>query len=114
MLNKQKKLILSFKDSRSYRSLMLSTYSCRLTMAAQELVQAARGRLIGRIWRGKPENPDENDEKYLPMASVDDISVMVVPLYPYLCEHRQWLKSTQQERRYSTDAATVSVNDAAS
>lgn len=93
---------------------MLSTYSCRLTMAAQELVQAARGRLIGRIWRGKPENPDENDEKYLPMASVDDISVMVVPLYPYLCEHRQWLKSTQQERRYSTDAATVSVNDAAS
>ncbi|XP_011308429.1 protein phosphatase 1H [Fopius arisanus] len=72
----------------------------RLTMGAQELVQAARGRLIGRIWRGKPEKVDENDDEYLPMASVDDISVMVVPIYPYLCEHRQWLKTMQQEKMY--------------
>ncbi|XP_043279888.1 protein phosphatase 1H [Venturia canescens] len=84
----------------------------RLTMAAQELVQAARGRLIGRIWRGKSDNPEESEEKYLPMASVDDISVMVVPLYPYLCEHRQWLKNMQQERmQYSSEVATVSVTE---
>ncbi|XP_033212533.1 protein phosphatase 1H [Belonocnema kinseyi] len=84
----------------------------RLTMGAQELVQAARGRLVGRVWRGKPENPDDNEESALPMASVDDISVMVVPLYPYLCEHRQWIKTTQQERRYSTDGSQMQPNDA--
>lgn len=80
-------------------------------MAAQELVQAARGRLIGRIWRGKPEKPDETDERYVPMASVDDISVTVIPLYPYLCEHRQWVKSNLQERRYSNDGLVTSANN---
>ena len=82
-------------------------------MGAQELVQAARGRLVGRVWRGKPENPNDNEESTLPMASVDDISVMVIPLYPYLCEHRQWIKSTQQERRYSTDASQMQPNNKA-
>lgn len=77
-------------------------------MAAQELVQAARGRLVGRVWRGKPENPDSNDDKPLPMASVDDISVMAVPIYPYLCEHRQWLKTMQQDMRQSLGASTNS------
>lgn len=83
----------------------------RLTMGAQELVQAARGTLVGRAWVGKSENLDEADEKFSPMASVDDISVLVVPLYPYLCEHKQWLKTTQQERRYSMDSLHISVNN---
>lgn len=78
-------------------------------MAAQELVQAARGRLVGRVWRGKPENPDSNDDKPLPMASVDDISVMVVPIYPYLCEHRQWLKTMQQDMRQSSTNSSLEV-----
>lgn len=76
-------------------------------MGAQELVQAARGRLIGRVWMGKSENSDETDEKSSPIASVDDISVLVVPLYPYLCEHKQWLKTTQQERKYAADSLTT-------
>lgn len=80
-------------------------------MSAQELVQAARGRLIGRVWVGKSENPEEIEEKFSLMASVDDISVLVVPLYPYLCEHKQWLKTTQQERRYSMDSLHISIND---
>ncbi|KAF7993441.1 hypothetical protein HCN44_010036 [Aphidius gifuensis] len=83
----------------------------RLTMAAQELVQAARGRLIGRIWRGKPENPEETDDRYVPMASVDDISVTVIPIYPYLCEHKQWVKTNLQERRYSNDGSVASTNN---
>lgn len=83
----------------------------RLTMSAQELVQAARGRLVGRVWVGKSENLEETDEKFSPVASVDDISVLVVPLYPYLCEHKQWLKTTQQERRYSMDSLHISVNN---
>ncbi|XP_014486766.1 PREDICTED: protein phosphatase 1H [Dinoponera quadriceps] len=85
----------------------------RLTMGAQELVQAARGRLIGRVWMGKPENPDDSVEKFSPTASVDDISVLVVPLYPYLCEHKQWLKTTQQERRYATEPLHISTNNPA-
>ncbi|XP_076760621.1 protein phosphatase 1H [Xylocopa sonorina] len=84
---------------------------CRLTMGAQELVQSARGRLVGRAWVGKSENLEETEEKFSPMASVDDISVLVVPLYPYLCEHKQWMKTTQQERRYSMDSLHISVNN---
>ncbi|XP_036148706.1 protein phosphatase 1H [Monomorium pharaonis] len=83
----------------------------RLTMGAQELVQAARGRLIGKVWMGKPENPNEADEKSSPIASVDDISVLVVPLYPYLCEHLQWLKTTQQERKYAADSLATMCFD---
>ena len=71
-------------------------------MGAQELVQAARGRLVGRMWKLKNEMQENgSDDETTSMASVDDISVMVVPLYPYLCEHRQWVKTQQQERRHS-------------
>lgn len=80
-------------------------------MGAQELVQAARGRLVGRVWRGKVENPDDNETKILPMASVDDISVMVVPLYPYLCEHRQWLKTIQQDQRHAMDTMQLAAKN---
>ncbi|XP_046745962.1 protein phosphatase 1H isoform X1 [Diprion similis] len=81
----------------------------RLTMGAQELVQAARGRLVGRVWRGKVENPEDKEMKILPMASVDDISVLVVPLYPYLCEHKQWLKTIQQDQRHALDTMQSSA-----
>ncbi|XP_066589811.1 protein phosphatase 1H [Prorops nasuta] len=83
----------------------------RLTMAAQELVQAARGRLVGRAWVGKSENVSDNEERNAPMASVDDISVMVVPLYPYLCEHKQWLKTMQQEKRYPVNTLHIVENN---
>lgn len=76
-------------------------------MSAQELVQAARGTLVGRAWLSKSENLEDTDEKF---SSVDDISVLVVPLYPYLCEHKQWLKTTEQERRYM-DSLHKSVDD---
>lgn len=81
-------------------------------MGAQELVQAARGRLVGRVWRLKSEMQENGDDEILSMASVDDISVMVVPLYPYLCEHRQWVKTQQQERRHSINSLQTSSNDA--
>ena len=81
-------------------------------MGAQELVQAARGRLVGRVWRLKSEMQENGDDEILSMASVDDISVMVVPLYPYLCEHRQWVKMQQQERRHSVSSLQSSTNDA--
>ncbi|XP_014204225.1 protein phosphatase 1H [Copidosoma floridanum] len=83
----------------------------RLTMAAQELVQAARGRLVGRMWRLKSEIQENGEDDMMSMASVDDISVMVVPLYPYLCEHRQWVKMQQQERRRSVNSLQLSNNE---
>ena len=79
-------------------------------MGAQELVQAARGRLIGRVWRLKSEVQENGEDEILSMASVDDISVMVVPLYPYLCEHRQWVKTQQQERRHSISSMQSLTN----
>lgn len=81
-------------------------------MGAQELVQAARGRLIGRVWRLKSEIQENGEEnEILSMASVDDISVMVIPLYPYLCEHRQWVKTQQQERRHSVNSLSQSATN---
>ena len=82
-----------------------------LTMGAQELVQAARGRLVGWMWKLKTEMQENSEDEILSMASVDDISVMVVPLYPYLCEHRQWVKTQQQERRHSVSSLQLSMND---
>ncbi|XP_011494138.1 PREDICTED: protein phosphatase 1H [Ceratosolen solmsi marchali] len=84
----------------------------RLTMGAQELVQAARGRLVGRVWRLKSEMQENGEDEILPMASVDDISVMVVPLYPYLCEHKQWIKTQQQEKRHLINSLELSTSDA--
>ncbi|CAB0033425.1 unnamed protein product [Trichogramma brassicae] len=78
----------------------------RLTMGAQELVQGARGRSFGREWWLK--KAQDNGDEEVKMASVDDISVMVVPLYPYLCEHRQWVKTQQQERRHSVSSTQSS------
>ncbi|XP_058806377.1 protein phosphatase 1H [Phymastichus coffea] len=84
----------------------------RLTMGAQELVQAARGRLVGRAWRLKSEIQENGEEtEIVSMASVDDISVMVVPLYPYLCEHRQWVKTQQQERRHSLNSLPQTITN---
>lgn len=80
-------------------------------MGAQELVQSARGRLIGKVWSSKSVNADENDDEGPQMASVDDISVMVVPLYPYLCEHKQWLVTTEQEKKYSMESSTKVVDN---
>lgn len=83
-------------------------------MGAQELVQAARGRLDGRMWKLKAEvqeNGEPNEREFSSMASVDDISVMVVPLYPYLCEHRQWDKTLQLERQQAINSLNFSPND---
>ena len=52
---------------------------CRYTVAAQELVQEARGLFTGRGWR------DKDDE----MASFDDITVFVIPLKSYIDQWRQ-------------------------
>lgn len=94
---------------------IFKNYHCyRLTMGAQELVQMARGRLSGHMWEKKEgsleqERNDANHKhpyEHGKMASVDDISVLVVPVYPYLCEYRQWVRTRQQEKQLSRDSTT--------
>ena len=52
---------------------------CRYTIAAQELVQAARGLFTGRGWRKTDDG----------MASFDDITVFVIPLKRYIDKWRK-------------------------
>ncbi|GBN55230.1 Protein phosphatase 1H [Araneus ventricosus] len=58
-------------------------YKYRYTSAAQDLVMHARGKLRDRNWRTA-------DNK---LATIDDISVFVIPLRPYKEEYQQWEKS---------------------
>ncbi|GIY15435.1 protein phosphatase 1H [Caerostris darwini] len=58
-------------------------YKYRYTSAAQDLVMHARGKLRERNWRTA-------DNK---LATIDDISVFVIPLRPYKEEYLQWEKS---------------------
>ncbi|GFU18657.1 protein phosphatase 1H [Trichonephila clavipes] len=58
-------------------------YKYRYTSAAQDLVMHARGKLRERNWR-------TTDNK---LATIDDISVFVIPLRPYKEEYLQWDKT---------------------
>ncbi|ROT61913.1 Protein phosphatase 1H [Penaeus vannamei] len=55
-------------------------YKYRYTGAAQDLVMSARGKLKERNWR-------TSDDKH---ATIDDISVFVVPLKPYKEINEEW------------------------
>ena len=53
----------------------------RFTSAAQDLVMSSRGKLIERSWRTTPDNKS---------ATIDDISVFVIPLAAYKEEYLRW------------------------
>ena len=57
-----------------------SRYRYRFTSAAQDLVMSSRGKLNERSWR-------TFDNK---SATIDDISVFVIPLTAYKEEFQQW------------------------
>ncbi|KAA0193114.1 hypothetical protein HAZT_HAZT000940 [Hyalella azteca] len=57
-----------------------SRHKYRYMSAAQDLVMGARGKLTERNWR-------TSDNKH---ATIDDISVFVVPLKSYQEEHQKW------------------------
>ncbi|GAB6029330.1 hypothetical protein CHUAL_005097 [Chamberlinius hualienensis] len=77
-------------------------YRYRYASAAQELVMHSRGKLVDRNWRTASGK----------QATIDDISVFVVPLLPYQEEYNQW----QEARRFITEtvANANSNGDAAS
>jgi len=66
-------------------------YRYRFTSAAQDLVMSSRGKLNDRSWR-----TSENKS-----ATIDDISVFVIPLAPYKEEWKQW-KQIQSSATEST------------
>ncbi|MPC39216.1 protein phosphatase 1H-like isoform X1 [Portunus trituberculatus] len=67
----------------------------RYTSAAQDLVMGSRGKLKERYWR-------TGDDKH---ATIDDITVFVVPILPYQEEHRVW-KARQGRPPKGKQAAT--------
>ncbi|XP_034489470.1 protein phosphatase 1H isoform X2 [Drosophila innubila] len=80
----------------------------RYTMAAQELVARARGKAnFSGHWRLSESKG---------AATVDDISVIVIPVYQYYKEHVEWTQTyTQQKRdqpakRAGTNVAQEAVN----
>lgn len=52
----------------------------RFISIAQELVMAARGKLVERNWKHNDDSP----------ATIDDISVFVIPIQPYKTEYAEW------------------------
>ncbi|KAK2721634.1 protein phosphatase 1H-like isoform X1 [Artemia franciscana] len=65
-----------------------SRYKYRLTSAAQDLVMNSRGKHTQKGWRTVEEK----------VATVDDISVFVIPLLPYKVEYEQWQKQICPEK----------------
>lgn len=60
-------------------------YKYRFTSAAQDLVMSSRGKLGERSWR-------TSDDK---QATIDDISVFVIPLSGYKEDYLQWKKEQE-------------------
>merc|ERR1712223_2313409 len=54
----------------------------RFISIAQELVMAARGKLVERNWKHNDDSP----------ATIDDISAFVIPILPYKLEYNDWVK----------------------
>ena len=95
-LNQSKKLIISDEVRKKYRFISI----------AQELVMAARGKLVERNWRrsvpvenGQTDHTEigngstENLQNQLVPATIDDISVFVIPILAYKEEYLAWKTS---------------------
>lgn len=70
-------------------------YRYRFTSAAQDLVMSSRGKLVERSWR-------TSDNK---SATIDDISVFVIPLLQYKEKYLCW-KQEQEERQFGEKEAS--------
>ena len=61
------------KSSEKFSSSANNKQKYRFISVAQELVMAARGKLVERNWKHNDDSP----------ATIDDISVFVMPILPY-------------------------------
>ena len=60
-------------SSEKFSSAANNKQKYRFISVAQELVMAARGKLVERNWKHNDDSP----------ATIDDISVFVIPILPY-------------------------------
>ncbi|XP_069168500.1 protein phosphatase 1H isoform X2 [Procambarus clarkii] len=77
-------------------------YKYRYTSAAQDLVMGSRGKLRERNWR------TSNDKH----ATIDDISVFVIPLKPYKDEYQDWTSKQEANVGDNLKSSTRSINTA--
>lgn len=63
-----------------------SRHRYRFTSAAQDLVMCSRGKLSERSWRTTADNK---------AATIDDISVFVIPIAPYKEEYLRWKRERE-------------------
>ncbi len=70
----------------------------RFVAVAQDLVMAARGKLVDRNWK-RSANPVPGGGGETVAATIDDISVMVVPLLAYKQEYAEWKAGAGERRR---------------
>merc|ERR1719270_684208 len=102
--NQNKKLVVSEEVRKKYRFISI----------AQELVMAARGKLVDRNWKrrvpvenGHSNQKDSTASSEQPQthqvpATIDDISVFVIPILAYKEEYMQWKEN--RFRACSSDA----------
>ena len=107
--NQSKKLVISDEVRKKYRFISI----------AQELVMAARGKLVDRNWRrtvpvenGSSDQVDgdkimtEVPQTQQVPATIDDISVFVIPILAYKEEYLGW-KEVKLKGRKSQDISSV-------
>lgn len=73
----------------------------RFISIAQDLVMAARGKLVERNWQRNDETP----------ATIDDISVIAIPILAYKKEYAEWESEHRyREHKYPKSGSTPSLN----
>ncbi|KAK8737254.1 hypothetical protein OTU49_004409 [Cherax quadricarinatus] len=75
-------------------------YKYRYTSAAQDLVMGSRGKLRDRNWR------TSNDKH----ATIDDITVFVIPLKPYKEEYQEWTSKQKANGGDDEKSSSQSIN----
>ena len=109
--NQNKKLVVSEEVRKKYRFISI----------AQELVMAARGKLVDRNWKrrvpvenGQANQKDGSTSSEQPQthqvpATIDDISVFVIPILAYKEEYMQW-----KENRFRACSSESTKNNGVS
>ncbi len=66
---------------------------------AQDLVMAARGKLVDRNWKRNAGGVSADGTQQTAAATIDDISVLVVPILAYKKEYAEWKVASAERRK---------------
>ena len=106
--NQKQKLVVSEEVRKKYRFISI----------AQELVMAARGKLVDRNWKRRvpvengqsnqndSTNSSEHPQTHQVPATIDDISVFAIPILAYKEEYMQW-----KENRFRASSTDTTKNN---